>query len=210
MTTVIISYDDRHSNEIYMKHDARDEMVEGALLLLAKHGLQATSFSEVLALTKAPRGSIYHHFPRGKEQLIAEALKLSEIRTTQAIKNLASRNPELITLGFMEMWRQLLISSAFTAGCSAVAVTVATDSQELLIRAASIFLSWQDALSELLIESGVMKDSAKRFASLLIAASEGAVVMARSQRNLDPFESVAKSLVDQANQLANHEKQTTR
>ncbi|HAM27085.1 MAG TPA: TetR/AcrR family transcriptional regulator, partial [Microbacteriaceae bacterium] len=45
-------------------------MAEGAALLLAKHGLQGTSFSEVLELTGAPRGSVYHHFPNGKNQLI--------------------------------------------------------------------------------------------------------------------------------------------
>ena len=49
-------------------------MIDGAIRLLAKRGLQATSFSEVLALTGAPRGSIYHHFPEGKDQLIGAVL----------------------------------------------------------------------------------------------------------------------------------------
>ena len=54
--------------------DVRERMVDGAMALLARRGLQATSFSEVLAATGAPRGSLYHHFPAGKDQLVAEAV----------------------------------------------------------------------------------------------------------------------------------------
>ncbi len=56
-----------------MVSDAKSRMIEGAARLLAEKGLQETSFSEVLALTGAPRGSIYHHFPDGKASLVAQA-----------------------------------------------------------------------------------------------------------------------------------------
>ena len=85
MTIIIIKYDSRHSQAGFMKQASREQMIEGALSLLAKQGLQATSFSEVLKLTGAPRGSIYHHFPGGKDQLVAEALKLSEKRTADSL-----------------------------------------------------------------------------------------------------------------------------
>ena len=57
-----------------MAGDVRDRMVDGAMALLAQKGLHATSFSEVLSSTGAPRGSVYHHFPAGKEQLVAAAV----------------------------------------------------------------------------------------------------------------------------------------
>ena len=57
-----------------MAGEVRKGMVEGAMALLARRGLHATSFSEVLAATGAPRGSLYHHFPGGKDQLVAEAV----------------------------------------------------------------------------------------------------------------------------------------
>jgi len=52
-----------------MAAGVRDRMVQSAIILLAKRGYQATSFSEVLAGSQPPRGSIYHHFPEGKDQL---------------------------------------------------------------------------------------------------------------------------------------------
>ena len=61
-----------------MTSDARNRMIAGAARLLARRGLQATSFSTVLAATGAPRGSIYHHFPGGKDELVVAALDATE------------------------------------------------------------------------------------------------------------------------------------
>ena len=177
-------------------------MIEGALALLAKQGLQATSFSEVLKLTKAPRGSIYHHFPGGKEQLVAEALKLSEQRTAVSIKALDSSKPEAVVAGFFGLWRYLLTTYDFSVGCSAVAVAVATSSPELLERSESIFETWQKVLTPKFVKAGLSKKQAAEFATTLIAASEGAVVMARAAKNITPFERVAAQMVAHSKTLS--------
>jgi TetR/AcrR family transcriptional repressor of lmrAB and yxaGH operons len=187
--------------DLNVSSKAKDEMIEGALKLLAVNGLQATSFSGVLKLTGAPRGSIYHHFPKGKEQLISAALKLSESRTNEAISKLAGKDTVGITEGFLELWRQLLLRSNYTAGCSAVAVTVATDSSDLLKNATSIFRSWQSTLTEIYESAGLSYQVAAQFSTMLIAASEGAVVMSRSEKSIKPFESVASYLVQHATHL---------
>jgi TetR/AcrR family transcriptional repressor of lmrAB and yxaGH operons len=194
MTVIIV-------NGVCVKRDAKEEMIDGALTLLAKNGLQATSFSEVLALTKAPRGSIYHHFPKGKNQLIGEALKLSEARTLAAIDQMTGEDAVKVTEGFLRLWHELLIRSNYTAGCSAVAVTVATDSKELLDRATSIFRSWRALLSQQLLKGGLSPKQAKQFATTLIAASEGAVVMCRAEKSMEPLDVVSGQLIDQAKSL---------
>ena len=203
MTIIIIKYDSRHSQAGFMKQASREQMIEGALSLLAKQGLQATSFSEVLKLTGAPRGSIYHHFPGGKDQLVAEALKLSEKRTAASIKTLDSSKPEKIVEGFLGLWRYLLLTYDFSVGCSALAVTVATNSPELLERSESIFETWQKVLTDKFLKAGLSHKQATDFTTTLIAASEGAVVMARSAKNIQPFERVASQLVTQAKSLKN-------
>ena len=177
-------------------------MIEGALVLLAKQGLQATSFAEVLKLTNAPRGSIYHHFPGGKDQLVAEALKLQQERTAASLRALDSSRPERIVEGFFGLWRQLLTTYDFAVGCSAVAVAVATSSPELLERTESIFASWQEILTEKFRAAGLPARQASSLATTVIASSEGAVVMARAARDMAPFERVAAQLRDQAKVLA--------
>ena len=72
-----------------MARGVRERMVQSAIVLLAKRGYQATSFSEVLAESQAPRGSIYHHFPDGKDQLIAAAIEVSGARAVALLGGLA-------------------------------------------------------------------------------------------------------------------------
>ena len=60
-----------------MTDGAADRMVASAVKRWAMHGFQATSFSSVLKDSGAPRGSIYYHFPEGKDQLIAAAIDLA-------------------------------------------------------------------------------------------------------------------------------------
>jgi AcrR family transcriptional regulator len=52
-------------------------MVLSAAALLREYGANATSIDRVLAHSGAPRGSVYHHFPGGRAQLIEEAVALA-------------------------------------------------------------------------------------------------------------------------------------
>ncbi|THG30195.1 TetR/AcrR family transcriptional regulator [Naasia lichenicola] len=165
-------------------------MVESAVVLLAQHGYQGTSFSTVLDRSKAPRGSIYHHFPDGKDQLIAAALELAGSRAVALLDSLEGSSAEEVVDAFIGMWHAVLERSGFTAGCSVLAVTVSSDSSELLSTAGGVFRSWSERLIALLQTAGVPSGRAASFATLLIAASEGAVVLSRAQRSTAPLDTV--------------------
>jgi AcrR family transcriptional regulator len=185
-----------------MAGDTRARMVAGAARLLAERGLQETSFSEVLDLTGAPRGSIYHHFPEGKDQLIASAIDLAGAHAIALIDRSAGTSAEEVTAHFLGMWREVLVRSHYTAGCSVLAVTIATDSSDLLDHAAKVFRGWRLRLAELLSAGGLTDADAARFAAVLIAGTEGAVVLSRAEQSMEPFELVADLLSSQALELA--------
>lgn len=184
-----------------MAAETKQRMVEGALRLLAVNGLEGTSFSEVLELTGAPRGSIYHHFPEGKDQLVGAAVDLAGSRAIEALEARAGDSAVEVTEYFLAMWRSVLERSSLRAGCSVLAVTVATGSPDLLARTSAVFRGWRGALAGLLEQGGIDPDKAEGFAALLVAASEGAVVVARGEQDIAPFELVARSLLDQARAL---------
>jgi TetR/AcrR family transcriptional repressor of lmrAB and yxaGH operons len=178
--------------------DVKARMVDGAVRLLATRGLQGTSFSEVLELTGAPRGSVYHHFPSGKDELVAAAVDRAGGNAIALVDSWAGSSPEQVTRNFLAVWREVLVRSHLTAGCSVLAVTVATDSPDLLTHTSAVFRAWRTHLAELLRQAGVADTAADRFAALLVASSEGAVVMSRAEQSLDPFELVAEQLIAQA------------
>ena len=178
-----------------MAEGVRERMVSGAVRLLAQQGLQATSFTEVLQLTGAPRGSIYHHFPGGKDQLVAAAVDAAGEHAIRVLDGLAGSSAEQVTEAFLGLWRLLLERSGNAAGCAVLAVTVATRSDDLIDRAGGVFRAWRQRLAELLAEGGMADAGA--FAATLVAASEGAVVLARAERSVEPFDAVAGYLVAQ-------------
>jgi AcrR family transcriptional regulator len=180
-----------------MASDVRARMIAGAVQLLARQGLQATSFAEVLALTGAPRGSLYHHFPDGKDQLIGSAVDLAGARAFDLLDRWVGAPPEQITADFVDVWRTILSRTQFASGCAVLAVTVATDSPELLGRTAVIFRGWRDRLATLFEQGGLAPRDAARFAATLVASCEGAVVLSRAEQSMEPFDLVAENLLDQ-------------
>lgn len=193
-----------------MANNTRDKMVQGAARLLAERGLQETSFSEVLELTGAPRGSIYHHFPEGKDQLIASAVDLAGAHAIALIDRANGWSAVDVTAHFLSMWREVLVRSNYKAGCSVLAVTIATDSTDLLAHSATVFRTWRIRLAELLRTGGLGNLDAARFAAILIAGTEGAVVLSRAEQSMEPFELVADQLTAQVAGLAANPGQTTR
>src|SRR5580700_6989296 len=166
----------------------RARMVDGAVRLLATRGVEGTSFAEVLEATGSPRGSVYHHFPGGKPELLHAALDLASERGLAALDVTRGHPPVAVVERFLALWRFLLDRSHLTAGCAVVAVTVAAADDDLLDHAGTIFRTWTELLTELCTAGGVDGDSARQLAVTVIAATEGAMAMCRAERSRQPFE----------------------
>jgi TetR/AcrR family transcriptional repressor of lmrAB and yxaGH operons len=170
--------------------NVRQRMIERTVVLLARNGLEGTSFSRVLEESGAPRGSLYHHFPGGKDELVLEAIALSGRQAMAVLDRLAGRPAAEVAAAFIALWRQVLTRSDFGAGCAVAAVTVAAQTPALRDRAGEIFRAWRLRLSELLAAGGVPAERAPVIAAALISACEGGVILARAERSLEPFEMV--------------------
>ncbi|MDT4993866.1 MAG: TetR/AcrR family transcriptional regulator, lmrAB and yxaGH operons repressor [Actinoplanes sp.] len=181
-----------------MAGDVRERMISGAVRLLARQGLQGTSFAEVLQLTGAPRGSVYHHFPGGKDQLVAAAVDAAGGQALTILDGLAGAPADQVAETFLGLWRLLLQRTDCTMGCAVLAVTVATGSPELLDKAAAVFRTWRTRLADLLDQGGL--PGAAGHAVTLVAAAEGAVVLSRAERSIEPFDAVAAQLLGQLRQ----------
>jgi len=183
------------------KGEVRGRMVAGAVRLLAEKGYEGTSFAEVLALTGAPRGSTYHHFPGGKRELVDAALDLASDHAKAAMEPVRGRPAADVVARFFGMWRQLLNATELRAGCAVLAVTVDAVDAQMLTHAGQVFREWRQHLESLLTDGGLEPAAARRLAATAIAASEGAVALARAEQDMAPFDLVEAQLVAQARQL---------
>jgi AcrR family transcriptional regulator len=172
----------------------RARMVASTALLIREKGARATSIDDVLAHSGAPRGSVYHHFPGGRDQLLREATDFAGEYVAARIGRAASALELLDSL--IDEYREQLVRSDFRAGCPIVAVAVEAGGpdSDLHEHAAAAFAGWQTLLGERLTAEGVGAARADELAVLVIAAVEGALVMARARRDPGPLESVGRQL----------------
>jgi len=189
-----------------MAADTRDRMIEATVIALQHHGVAGMSFTEVLRESGAARGAIYHHFPGGKLQLVAQAAELNGRQVREFLAALPTDSPTTVIEAFLDLVRPVVRASAEGGGCAVAAVTVdtglesataSTAEPDLNLRhvADAAFSGWSDQLAERLTVSGLEPVRARDLATTLIVLLEGAHVLCRASRDLAPFDSVARTAV---------------
>jgi AcrR family transcriptional regulator len=174
-------------------------MILSAAALLREYGASATSIDRVLEHSGAPRGSVYHHFPGGRTQLIDEAVTFAGDFISALIDAAVEADDPLAAVdAFFALWRERLIESEFRSGCPIVAVAVETNDNapELARSAAAVFTRWQEALAGLFTRHGLPEERSRRLASFVIAAVEGAVIMCRAERSTAALDAAAAEIHD--------------
>lgn len=171
-------------------------MVVAALDLLRSSGLSGAGLNNVVSASKAPKGSVYHYFPKGKHQLVAEALAHAEQTVGEAIREIFRRSipaSRKINILFRETGEHLS-ESRYARGCPIAAVTLDLDHDSEALRAdcERVFHTWIRAIAGGLTE--VPAKERLQVAELIFSTLEGALILARAQGSLDPVSRSGKSL----------------
>jgi AcrR family transcriptional regulator len=162
--------------------DGRERLLAGARRLLAEKGYAGMELRDVATRGKAPRGSIYHHFPGGKRQLAVEAAALEgrEIRTLIE-RSLKERGTHGTLALFGELFSRRAAKHPELVGCPVAAAALARPEDPALAAAATAaFQSWEEPIAAALREEGVAEEEAATFAGLVVSSVEGALVRARA------------------------------
>jgi AcrR family transcriptional regulator len=175
-------------------------MVLAAARLFRTQGVTGTGLREIVEEADAPRGSLQHYFPGGKEQLITEAVELSGAFAGRRIQHLMGEidpaTPGALFAAFAGEWRDLYLRVGFAQGCPLAAATVdnAATSGELRGALASAFSRWQAALEVALTQLGVAPSRVSRLATLMMTSIEGVLILARSCEDATTINVVVEEL----------------
>jgi TetR/AcrR family transcriptional regulator, lmrAB and yxaGH operons repressor len=183
--------------------DTRTRMLQAAVTLLRSGGLNAAGMNSVIAASGAPKGSMYHHFPGGKDQLLGEALALFAESFERGISKLLSMpgTPgERIALLFAGS-ADRLAASDYSQSCpvGAVSLDLAPGTSALQTQVADTLAHWQ-GLAETLMD-GLPADERARLSRLTVTLLEGGLLMARGTRSTTALleaGDLMKRLVDSA------------
>ncbi|HUY23601.1 MAG TPA: TetR/AcrR family transcriptional regulator [Acidimicrobiales bacterium] len=168
----------------------RARLLDAGATLFRRQGYAGTGLKRIVDEGGAPRGSLYHFFPGGKEQLGAEAVARSGAGFRRVLESVLEGNdPAASVRAMFDLSAAALEASDYRDGCpvATVALEAASTSEPLRLACAAVFESWADALEERLVRARVDAGVARELAVFGLAAFEGAIVLSRTARTTRPL-----------------------
>jgi AcrR family transcriptional regulator len=175
-----------------MATGTRERIVRHSAELFRRQGFAGTGVKQIVAEASAPFGSLYHFFPGGKEQLGEEVIRSSGALYGQLIDAFyrPGADPVAATRNFFAAAAASVRESDYADACpiATVALEVSSTSEPMRQACADVFDGWLDGATEHLVECGLPRKRSRALAFELIAALEGAFVLARALRSTEPIE----------------------
>ncbi|WP_410600238.1 TetR/AcrR family transcriptional regulator [Amycolatopsis sp. lyj-90] len=179
--------------------DTRQRMLDSAAELFHQQGYHATGLNQLVAAVGAPKGSLYFHFPGGKEQLAAEAIRQSAERLCDMLRAIVASSPDIITgvENVVEALATSLEESDFQRGCplATVALDASGDSEAIRQACADGYTSWHTLIAEALNRPNTLDTGkADQLATVVLAAVEGGLLLAKTLHDTAPLRAIAPHL----------------
>ncbi|MDT0267432.1 TetR/AcrR family transcriptional regulator [Streptomyces sp. DSM 44915] len=173
-------------------------LAESMLELIQRDGYSGTGLNTVVAHAGAPKGSLYFHFPEGKEALGERAVELAATRFADLLADAArqSATPGAAVRHLTTVLAGLVEESDYQLGCPVSVVTLEMGGRSERLRAACArtFESWIAPVTELLVTHGRPRPAARALATAAVSMVEGAMIVSRAQRSTEPLHHAAIAL----------------
>ena len=169
----------------------RDRLVETSAELFRTQGYNATGVKQIVTAAEAPFASLYHFFPGGKEQLAAEAVRLSGALYELLIPAVFDPAPDLPTgvRNFFAGAAEHVQETDYADACPIATIALETSSTSETLRqaCADVFERWIAAGAARHEDAGLSLERARELTIAMLAALEGAFVLARALRSTEPL-----------------------
>jgi TetR/AcrR family transcriptional repressor of lmrAB and yxaGH operons len=164
--------------------------------LFRRQGYASTGLQQIVAESGAPKGSLYHYFPSGKEALGAAAIELAGSMIHEMLAEHAARHddPGAFVRAYCRTMAGWMRESAFRSGCPIATTLLETAPASPAITAAGrrAIDGWIDVIAGVLARAGTERREARSRAQLIVAAMEGALILSRVRQSAQPILDVAK------------------
>jgi TetR/AcrR family transcriptional repressor of lmrAB and yxaGH operons len=186
------------SGRVSRRGESKGAFVTATQELLRRRGYTASGLSDIVAGSGAPKGSLYFHFPGGKEELAIAALERSGGQLGEAMATVLDAGDDVdAAIGrLIGALAAGLTESDFADGCpiATVALEMAAESEPMRVTAQAVFDSWLAILAERMTRDGLDPALAEQRALLVLAAIEGGLILARVRRDVAPLLAVSTQL----------------
>ncbi|MFE9785519.1 TetR/AcrR family transcriptional regulator [Nocardia salmonicida] len=168
----------------------RERILEATAELYRRQGMSATGLKQISSTAEAPFGSIYHHFPGGKESISVEVIRREGVRYGDFVgAQLADADPATAIPQLFENAGRLMESQDYSEACSieTIALEVASTNERLRNEAAEVFQDWLTRLTQWFGQLDITEQQSRALAMSTLTALEGAFVLCRTLRSIEPI-----------------------
>lgn len=180
-----------------MATDTRERILSATAVLLQRQGYSGTGVKQIVAEAEAPFSSLYHFFPEGKDQLGAEAIRVSGAMFGRLVEDVFDAAPDLVT-GVRDCFEgaaETLRQTDYADACpiATVALEVASTNDPLRQATAEVFEAWMATATKRFARAGMSDATARELAISFISLLEGAFVLCRAQRSTEPLAAAGRT-----------------
>jgi TetR/AcrR family transcriptional regulator, lmrAB and yxaGH operons repressor len=173
--------------------DTRTRILKSAQQLFRKRGYHATGLNDILELAQAPKGSMYHHFPSGKEEI---GVYVIENITAGLLGLFAQSRARTAHAVVQQVGEQLVMVAEKTQFeiCALYSAFVAERKVSPLLgdAVATAYGQMIEILQARLIQDGMTTRVAKDKAQLVVALLEGGSLLAQARQDASVFRAAVK------------------
>jgi len=183
----------------------REDMLAAAVDLFGARGYEGVGIAELLEKSGAPRGSLYFHFPGGKQQIGAEVVARVGAEVAARFRGLHDSGVDLPT--FIERVFKTTAKESkqrcYVASCpmAAIATGFGSSDEKLAAAVREAFASWEREIRDAARARGMSEANAAIFASAMLAAMEGAFVISKAQKSSAPHLNASRAITALAHAL---------
>lgn len=182
-----------------MATGTRERILDATAELFRARGYTGTGLKAIATASAAPFGSLYHHFPGGKDDLAAASLRRAADGYAALVGGILAEVPDDPVAAIRHAFDRAadtLVETDFVDACpiATVALEVASTNEPLRQVTAEIFEGWLEGIDLLFLGAGLDAATARRLSTLLLAAIEGGFLLCRAAKDPQPMRLLGESV----------------
>ena len=177
----------------------KERILDATAELFRRYGYTGTGLKQVVADANAPFGSLYHHFPGGKQELGAAVIRRSGAMYEKLVTSVIDAGADLVA-GVHDCFAgaaEVLRATDYADACpiATVALEVASTNETLRAATAEVFDSWIEAAVARFTAAGIDEARARELALIVIMLLEGAFILCRASRTTEALDVAGRAAV---------------
>lgn len=170
----------------------REPIVDTAISLFRREGYRGVELNRIVRASGAPKGSLYHYFPKGKASIAVAAIEESVDQLVELMRAIAQHcdGPEAFIRAFINLVAARLRQSEFQDGCTltTIMLELAPEDRSVMKTGLLYYSKFTSVICDVLSEANYSKSESLKIATLWVTTIQGSFLQSKVYQSTEPLE----------------------